>query len=107
MVGIADDTGRRSVDQSVDRANRCTRGVVTMGSSTGTPPVSVHESLATRVLIGPGARDRVPDEVARLGMHRVLLVGTRSAAAATDRVAEALGARLAARFDRPVVHTPV
>jgi alcohol dehydrogenase class IV len=78
-----------------------------MGSSTGTPPVSVHESLATRVLIGPGARDRVPDEVARLGVDRVLLVATRSAAAATVRVAEALGARLAARFDRPVVHTPV
>src|SRR3982751_496015 len=105
MVGIADGTGRRSVAQSVDRANRCTRGVGTMGSSTGTPPVSVHESLATRVLIGPGARDR--DEVARLGVDRVLLVATRSAAAATVRVAEALGARLAARFDRPVVHTPV
>jgi alcohol dehydrogenase class IV len=70
-------------------------------------PVTVHESLATRVLTGPGARHAVPDEVARLAASRVLLVATRSAAAAADELAEGLGPRLAARFGRPVVHTPV
>ncbi|WP_412515372.1 maleylacetate reductase [Actinomadura madurae] len=69
--------------------------------------VSVHETLAVRVVIGPGAVERVGAEVARLGERRVLLVATRSAAGAADRVAAALGPRLAARFDRPAPHTPV
>jgi alcohol dehydrogenase class IV len=69
--------------------------------------VTVHSFLPTRVLIGTGARARIPDEIARLGAERVLLVATRSASAAADDVAEALSDRLAARFDRPVVHTPV
>ncbi|WP_448628578.1 maleylacetate reductase [Geodermatophilus sp. URMC 64] len=67
----------------------------------------VHQFLPTRVLIGAGALRAVPDEVTRLGARRVLLVATRSAAAPADRVAEGLGDRLAARFGRPVVHTPV
>jgi maleylacetate reductase len=58
-------------------------------------------------LVAPGARGAFPDEVARLGAGRVLLVATRSAGAAADGVATGLGARLAARFDRPAVHTPV
>jgi alcohol dehydrogenase class IV len=37
----------------------------------------------------------------------VLLVATRSAAAAADELVSALGGRLAARFDGPVPHTPV
>jgi maleylacetate reductase len=78
-----------------------------MPDGTGTSAVAVHETLAVRVLIGAGARDHLPDEVARLGAERVLLVATPSAAAVADGVATALGTRLAARFDRPVPHTPV
>ncbi|WP_433466321.1 maleylacetate reductase [Spirillospora sp. CA-128828] len=69
--------------------------------------VTVHETLAARVLIGPGACDLVADEIARLGERRVLLVATPSAGTAAGRIAEALGSRLAARFDRPAPHTPV
>lgn len=69
--------------------------------------VVVHETTASRVLIGPGARAVVPEEVTRLAARRVLLVATPSAAATADDLAAALGPRLAARFDRPVVHTPV
>lgn len=69
--------------------------------------VTVHETLPSRVLVGPGARHEIPDEIERLGAQRVLLVATGSAKAAADELAEALGPRLAARFDRPVVHTPV
>jgi alcohol dehydrogenase class IV len=76
-------------------------------ASDGRNPVTVHETLATRVLIGAGARDHIADEVARLGAQRVLLVATPSAAEAADRTAGALGRRLAARFDRPAPHTPV
>ncbi|MGY1632483.1 maleylacetate reductase [Geodermatophilus sp. SYSU D01186] len=75
--------------------------------TTTATPVTVHETLATRVLTGAGARRLVPEEVARLGAGRVLLVATRSAGAAADAVAAGLGPRLAARFDRPAVHTPV
>jgi alcohol dehydrogenase class IV len=75
----------------------------------------VHETVATRVLLGPGARHRIADEVERLGATRVLLVApTRPAGsgvdvrvAAADELARALGERLAVRFGRPVVHTPV
>ncbi|MBA8822944.1 alcohol dehydrogenase class IV [Saccharopolyspora lacisalsi] len=69
--------------------------------------VTVHESLAQRALIGRDAIDRAADEVDRVGARRVLLVATPSAAVAAERVAEALGSWLAARFDRPAPHTPV
>jgi alcohol dehydrogenase class IV len=49
----------------------------------------------------------VAGEIERLGAKRVLLVSSRSAAATAAEVETALGGRLAARFDRPVVHTPV
>lgn len=61
---------------------------------------------AARVLIGAGARRDIPAEASRLG-DRVLLVHTPSAAPAASELAAALGDRLAGRFDRPVVHTPV
>ncbi|WP_150238066.1 maleylacetate reductase [Nocardiopsis quinghaiensis] len=69
--------------------------------------VAVHQTPATRVLIGGGACGLAHEEAARLGARRVLLVAAPSAAVAADRVADALGPRLAARFDRPAPHTPV
>ncbi|MGW2646244.1 maleylacetate reductase [Streptomyces sp. NPDC001393] len=69
--------------------------------------VTVHETLPCRVLVGAGARRAVPEETGRLGSGRVLLLATGSARAAADELARALGSRLAARFDGPVVHTPV
>uniref|UniRef100_UPI003F496166 maleylacetate reductase n=1 Tax=Nonomuraea bangladeshensis TaxID=404385 RepID=UPI003F496166 len=69
--------------------------------------VIAHETAPARVLIGQGACDRVAGEVERLGGERVLLVSTPSAAAASERVAGALGTCLAARFDRAAPHTPV
>ncbi|GAB2446328.1 hypothetical protein GCM10027062_29480 [Nocardioides hungaricus] len=69
--------------------------------------VTIHESVATRVAIGPGALAGVGDEVERLGGRRVLVIATRSASTAADTVVAALGDRVALRFDRPVVHTPV
>ena len=70
-------------------------------------PVIVHETTASRVLLGPGSRLAVPEEVDRIGGSRVLLVATRSASAAADELAAVLGERLRGRFDGPVVHTPV
>ena len=48
------------------------------------PPVTVHETLPGRVLIGAGARHRVAEEVDRLVPGRVLLVATPSASAPAD-----------------------
>lgn len=69
--------------------------------------VTAHETLPCRVLVGRGARHMIPEETERLGTRRVLLVATGSAKAAADELADALGPRLAARFGRPAVHTPV
>lgn len=69
--------------------------------------VVVHETVASRVLLGAGARHLVPEEVERLGATRVLLVATGSARAARDELEAALGERAVARFDGAVVHTPV
>lgn len=71
------------------------------------PRVRVHEGVATRVLIGPGALHLVPDEIDRVGAERVLIVATPSSVAAADELATALGRRYAARFDGATVHTPV
>ncbi|MER6615096.1 maleylacetate reductase [Streptomyces xantholiticus] len=78
-----------------------------MSENTAAAQVAVHETLPSRVLVGRGARREIPREVERLGARRVLLVATGSARAAADELVGELGARLAARFDRPVVHTPV
>lgn len=75
--------------------------------SDGPARATVHETLPARVLVGPGSRREIPYEVERLGVERALLVATGSAAVAADDLARALGPRLAARFDGPVVHTPV
>jgi alcohol dehydrogenase class IV len=57
--------------------------------------------------MGPGARYQIPDEVRRLSRERVLVVATGSAHAVADGLVTALGPLFSARFDGPVVHTPV
>ncbi|MFC5731145.1 MULTISPECIES: maleylacetate reductase [Nocardioides] len=69
--------------------------------------VVVHETPPSRVLFGTGARHAIPDELDRLGVQRVLVVVSASARAAADELSAALGERAVARFDRPMVHTPV
>lgn len=77
------------------------------GTLASEPAVVVHETLSSRVLNGRGAVDLVGDEVDRAQGKRALLVATPSAGSAAERVADSLGSRLAARFDRPAPHTPV
>jgi alcohol dehydrogenase class IV len=66
----------------------------------------VHDAPAMRVVFGAGALSVVPDEIARLGGARVLLIGDRAAKAYADRVAASLGTRLVARVDDVVMHVP-
>jgi maleylacetate reductase len=65
-----------------------------------------HDVRAPRVVFGAGALDRIPEELDRLGAARVLLICTARRGDATDRVAAALGARLAGIFDGARMHVP-
>ncbi|MGK3208369.1 maleylacetate reductase and hydroxyquinol 1,2-dioxygenase domain-containing protein [Amycolatopsis sp. MEPSY49] len=57
-----------------------------------------------RVIFGRGTIGALGDEARRLGMNRVLLVGTPRHAGQAEDV---LGPLLAARFENPAMHTPV
>ncbi|MBL7262011.1 maleylacetate reductase and hydroxyquinol 1,2-dioxygenase domain-containing protein [Paractinoplanes lichenicola] len=61
-----------------------------------------YNAHASRVIFGAGTLGRLPDEVARIGAARVLLLGGRS-----DRAAELLGPLVVARFEQVAMHTPV
>jgi alcohol dehydrogenase class IV len=68
--------------------------------------VQVQELPGGRVLFGPGALARVPEESSRLGVSAVMLVASVSAKPHADEVAAALGRRLAARIDGVAQHVP-
>ena len=61
----------------------------------------------TRVFFGAGAVRHLPGALDHLGLERAFLVTTTGRAAEADRVAEALGPRLAGRHDGAVPHVPV
>lgn len=67
----------------------------------------VFPGLATRVVFGQGTLAQVPDEVARLGHSRALVLATEQQGAQARALAEALGDRAAGVFAGAVMHTPV
>jgi maleylacetate reductase len=66
--------------------------------------VVTYEAPPGRVVFGVGALDRLPEELARLGARRVLLVASKRVA---DEVVDRLGDRHAATFSDVVQHVPV
>jgi len=66
----------------------------------------LQELPASRVVFGPGALTQVPEEVGRFGCRAVVLIAGASERPHADRVAGALGPRLAARIDRVAQHVP-
>ncbi|MFF3379077.1 maleylacetate reductase [Streptomyces sp. NPDC002680] len=66
-----------------------------------------YEALPMRVVFGAGSLARVPDEVARLGLRRVLVLSTPRGRELADRLAESLGHASAGVFDRAREHVPV
>jgi len=66
----------------------------------------VYESLPGRVVFGFGAQAGIADEVARLGVERVLLLSSPSATAAADALHAALG-DVALRWTEVAEHVPV
>jgi maleylacetate reductase len=64
----------------------------------------VHQLRSVRVLFGSGSLEHVPDEVDRLGLRRLVVIGSSSR---LDRVQALLGDRVAIVVDNPVMHVPV
>jgi maleylacetate reductase len=67
----------------------------------------VHQPARQRVVFGAGHRDAVPDEAARLGLGRALVVSTPEQEDDAGRLASALGARSAGTLPLARMHTPV
>jgi maleylacetate reductase len=70
------------------------------------PLAFTHDVRAPRVVFGAGALDRIPEELDRVGAARVLLVCTPRRGDAVERVAAAVGARLAGIFAAARMHVP-
>ncbi len=67
----------------------------------------MHQPVGTRVVFGCGTRRRIPDELARMGLRHVLLVGGDDPLRQVgDELAAALGNTLAARIIEVAQHVP-
>ncbi|HSA79410.1 MAG TPA: maleylacetate reductase [Geminicoccaceae bacterium] len=66
-----------------------------------------YEALPARVVFGIGTRERLPDEVARLGGQKALVLSTPGKRALAEDAARRLGARAVGVYDRAVMHTPI
>ncbi|GAA1147683.1 hypothetical protein GCM10009630_52690 [Kribbella jejuensis] len=70
------------------------------------PGSFAHTFWPGRVVFGAGALERVGDEVAALGVRRVLVIATNSARDAADAVETQLGDLFAGRIDGVTQHVP-
>ncbi len=66
-----------------------------------------YEALPARVIFGFGTFGRLPDEVARMGLQRALVLATPQQADEAGRIAATLGARSVGAFCEAAMHTPV
>lgn len=67
-----------------------------------------YDALPGRVRFGAGCvSERLAEEVARLAVHRVLLVSSAARRAAAERLAEPIRDRVVGVFDRARVHVPM
>ena len=67
----------------------------------------VFDARLPRVVFGAGALDRLPGELAALGIERALVLSTPGRRALAERVATLLGARSAGVFAEAAMHVPV
>jgi alcohol dehydrogenase class IV len=66
-----------------------------------------YEAQPARVVFGRGSLARLPDEVARLGLKKALVLSTPSKRALAAQVAHRLGERAIGIYDRAVMHVPI
>ena len=67
----------------------------------------VYQASPVRAVFGIGAIEKAPEEIARLGAERVLIVATPGRRKLANDLAERLGAKAAGVFDRAVMHVPI
>ena len=67
----------------------------------------VYNGLPARVVFGAGALSKLPDELARLGATRALVLSTPEQKASAKEVAAALAGRCAGTYDKAAMHVPV
>lgn len=67
----------------------------------------VYDALPMRVVFGPGSLARLPEEVAALGLSRVLVLCSPEQEATGQLVADALGGRAAGVLAEARMHVPV
>ena len=66
-----------------------------------------YEALPARVVFGTGTLEQLPDEVARLGAQKALVLSTPGKRALAEDAARRLGEGVAGIYDQAVMHTPV
>jgi maleylacetate reductase len=66
-----------------------------------------YSTSPMRVVFGTGTISRMPDELARLGISRALVLATSRQQAALGDLAALTGARMAGVFGSAIVHTPL
>lgn len=67
----------------------------------------VFEPLPCRVIFGVGALEKLPEEVARLGAAKALVLCTPEQRATAEDVARRLGERSVGIYDQATMHVPV
>lgn len=65
-----------------------------------------YQANPARVVFGDGALAKLPEEVARLGSERVLVLSTPQQRGDAERVAALIGARVAGVLDKASMHVP-
>lgn len=66
-----------------------------------------YHALPSRVVFGAGSLDRLPDEVARLGAERALVLCTEMQRGQAEDVARRLASRSVGVYDKAVMHVPI
>lgn len=67
----------------------------------------VYQAQPSRVVFGPAALARLPEEILALGAQKALVLSTPEQRSSAERVANLLGARAVGIFDRAVMHVPI
>ncbi len=67
----------------------------------------IYNANPARVIFGAGSLSRLPAEVERLGLDRVLVLATPAQEGSAQEVAESIGVRSAGVFAEARMHTPV
>lgn len=67
----------------------------------------VHEALPSRVVFGRGTLARLPEELARLGIRRAIVLSTPPREGDAQAIARRLGDNAAGVFAGALMHTPV